>query len=245
MKNIMKIALLIEVGLIASISIATIFEGVLFSVFYNLLYGLIFSMIVPIYFIVVNNENFKSVGIKRVGLREIIVLIIFVAFSVGGQLIPLFIKGQSLSWNLLLIGFIPLIMTTFFEEFLFRGFIQSRVEKNMGTVAAILISALMFSLYHLGYPGFRTIEDILLLFAVGLMFSVAYKLSNNNLIIVYFVNLPNALITYMLKYNQFPTFTKGSIVYAAITIIFIIGIYIASKKRVDKKEELNDNKSFK
>ena len=47
-------------------------------------------------------------------------------------------------------------------------------------------------------------EDILLLFAVGIGFAAAYKLSGNNLIVAYFVNLPNAFVTYMLKFKQFP-----------------------------------------
>ena len=68
-------------------------------------------------------------------------------------------------------GILPLIMTTFFEEFLFRGFVQSRVEKLFGCFPAIFVSGMMFSLYHIGYPGFRTWEDLLLLFAVGIGFA--------------------------------------------------------------------------
>lgn len=98
-------------------------------------------------------------------------------------------------------------MTTFFEEFLFRGFMQSWFEKLFGSIWAILLSALMFSIYHLGYPGFRQIDDILLLFVVGIGFAVAFKISGNNLFISYFVNLPNAFIRYILKPEQFPTFT--------------------------------------
>lgn len=74
-------------------------------------------------------------------------------------------------------GVMPLIMTTFFEEFLFRGFFQSKFEKEFGALPAIFVSGLMFSLYHLGYPGFCSFGDILLLFAVGIGFATAYKLS--------------------------------------------------------------------
>ena len=31
-------------------------------------------------------------------------------------------------------GIIPLIMTTFFEEFLFRGFFQNKFEKDFGVL---------------------------------------------------------------------------------------------------------------
>ena len=147
---------------------------------------------------------------------------IFVAFSVGGQLIPKIVMGEQIPWYLLPIGIAPLIMTTFFEEFLFRGFMQNRVEQQFGWLPAILVSGLMFSLYHLGYPGFRTFEDIFLLFGVGLGFAIAYKLSNNNLIVSYFVNLPNAFVTYMLKHNQFPIMKLSSTIAAIITLILIV-----------------------
>lgn len=151
-----------------------------------------------------------------------VVLFCFAAFSVGGQLIPKIVTGEEIPWYLLPTGIAPLIMTTFFEEFLFRGFVQSKVEQQFGGLPAILVSRLMFSLYHLGYPGFRTLGDILLLLGVGLGFAIAYKLSGNNLIVSYFVNLPNAFVTYMLKYNQFPVMKFSSTIAAIITLILII-----------------------
>ncbi len=151
-----------------------------------------------------------------------VVLFCFAAFSVGGQLIPKIVTGEEIPWYLLPTGIAPLIMTTFFEEFLFRGFVQSKVEQQFGGLPAILVSGLMFSLYHLGYPGFRTLGNILLLLGVGLGFAIAYKLSGNNLIVSYFVNLPNAFVTYMLKYNQFTVMKFSSTIAAIITLILII-----------------------
>ena len=92
--------------------------------------------------------------------------------------------------------------------------------------AAILISGLMFSLYHIGYPGFRTFGNILLLFAVGIGFAVAYKLSGNNLIVAYFVNLPNTFVTYILKFEQFPIMKTSSIIAGIITLRIIIVVFI-------------------
>lgn len=132
-------------------------------------------------------------------------------------------------------GIVPLIITTFFEEFLFRGFFQNKFEKEFGTIIAILVSGLMFSLYHIGYPRFRTIEDILLLFAVGIWFATAYKLSGNNLIVAYFVNLPNAFVTYMLKYEQFPKMTMSSTISSIITLCIIVVVFIMPM-RTNKKE---------
>ena len=172
-----------------------------------------------------------TVGIKKLGVRQFIVIIAFVVFSIGGQLIPMIIEGEQIPWNLLPIGIVPLIMTTFFEEFLFRGFIQGRIEQYFGWLPALIISGMMFSLYHLGYPGFRTLGDILLLFAVGIGFAIAYKLSNNNLLVSYFVNLPNAFVTYMLKHKQFPTMGLSSTIAAAITLMLILITFYSTKRK--------------
>lgn len=177
-------------------------------------------------------------GIKKLGKRQFIVLIAFVVFSIGGQLIPMIIEDQQIPWHLLPIGIAPLIMTTFFEEFLFRGFIQGRIEQQFGWLPAIIISGLMFSLYHLGYPGFRTFEDLLILFAVGIGFAVAYKLSDNNLFVSYFVNLPNAFVTYILKHKQFPTMALSSTIAAVITLALILIAFYGLQKIKSAKLEL-------
>jgi len=202
--------------------------------FYNLLYGIVLSILVPLLFVQNNQERVDSVGVKKVGLRQILVILIFVLGSVSGQLIPMVAKHETIRWDLLPFCIVPLIMTTFFEEFLFRGFIQTRVEKSYGWVAALLVSGLAFSLYHLGYPGFRRIEDLITLFLVGFGFACSYKLSGNNLYVSYFVNLPNAFVKYILTSEQFPNFYVSTSYYSAVTILItavIVGIvYKRSKK---------------
>ena len=213
---------------------------ILYFIFYNLLYGLVFSLLIPLYCLYkengvsVSDSVLAEVGFKKPGIRQWVVLAAFVVFSVGGQLIPKMAVGEQIPWRLLPMGIIPLIMTTFFEEFLFRGFVQSRIERKFGWVLAILVSGAMFSLYHLGYPGFRTWEDILLLFAVGTGFAAAYKLSGNNLIVSFFVNLPNAFVTYILKYEQFPVMRVSSTIAAAVTLV-LIGLILLAYRNVHRR----------
>lgn len=230
------LCIIVEVLLITCITLANIKPTpILYFIFYNLAYGLLLSFLVPLYCLKKEKETLSSVGIKKLGKRQFIVLIAFVVFSIGGQLIPMIIEDQQIPWHLLPIGIAPLIMTTFFEEFLFRGFIQGRIEQQFGWLPAIIISGLMFSLYHLGYPGFRTFEDLLILFAVGIGFAVAYKLSDNNLFVSYFVNLPNAFVTYILKHKQFPTMALSSTIAAVITLaLILIAFYGLQKNKIGK-----------
>jgi membrane protease YdiL (CAAX protease family) len=216
-----------EIAIILCIAAANIFHSA-YYLFYNGMYGLGLSIIVPLFYIIKKNETFDSLGIKKLHIRQWIVLISFVVFSIGGQLISCAINNIELNIGLLPICFLPLIMTTFFEELLFRGFFQTRLEKEFGTVCAILISGAMFSLYHLGYPGFRSVNDLLLLFGVGTGFAIAYAVSENNLVVAYFVNLPNAFLTYILKAGQFPVLTKTSSIFAMLTIVAIIIFFIGA-----------------
>ena len=222
----------LEIALITCVALANLNPTpVPYFVFYNLGYGIFFSFLVVLYLLRKEKASLASVGIKKPGARQFVVLGAYIFFSVGGQLIPKLFAGEQISWQLLPIGIVPLIMTTFFEEFVFRGFVQGRVEQNFGWFPAIIVSGLMFSLYHLGYPGFRTMGDIFLLFAVGSGFAIAYKLSDNNLFVSYFVNLPNAFITYILKNKQFPSMNFSSTIAAFITVILISVIfYVVHKK---------------
>lgn len=222
----------LEIALITCVALANLNPTpVPYFVFYNLGYGIFFSFLVVLYFLRKEKASLASVGIKRLGARQFIVLGAYIVFSVGGQLIPKLFAGEQIPWQLLPIGIVPLIMTTFFEEFVFCGFVQGRIEQNFGWFPAIIVSGMMFSLYHLGYPGFRTMGDIFLLFAVGSGFAIAYKLSDNNLFVSYFVNLPNAFITYILKNKQFPSMNFSSTIAAFITVILISVIfYVVHKK---------------
>lgn len=219
--------IIIEFMIIICVALANRYPKPLFYFFfYNVLYGIVLSFLFPLFMLCKEKNKLYSMGLKPLHRRQIIVMLIFVGFSVGGQLIPIAASGGVIPWHVLPVGVIPLIMTTFFEEFLFRGFFQSRLEKEFGMLPAILISGLMFSLYHIGYPGFRTFGNLLLLFAVGVGFAAAYKLSGNNLVVAYFVNLPNAFVTYVLKFEQFPVMTMSSIIAGVVTLCMIIAGFI-------------------
>lgn len=228
------IASTLEVLLVLCVGCANLLlKPIYYFCFYNVLYGILLSFLIPLFLLRKEENVFDFLGIKTLGKKQIFILVVFVVFSVGGQIIPKAVNGEIIPWNLLPLGIVPLIMTTFFEEFLFRGFFQNKFEKEFGSITAILASGLMFSLYH--YPRFHTFEDILLLFAVGIGFATAYKLSGNNLIVAYFVNLPNAFVTYMLKFEQFPKMTMSSTIASIVTLCIIVVVFIVPV-RANSKE---------
>lgn len=234
-----------EILLIVFVAIANFKPApVLYFVFYNLGYGVLSSCLLVLYLLRKEKASLASLGIKKPGARQFVLLGVYIFFSVGGQLIPKLFAGEQIPWQLLPMGIVPLIMTTFFEEFVFRGFVQGRVERTFGLIPAIIISGLMFSLYHLGYPGFRKLEDILLLFAVGLGFAIVYKLADNNLFVSYFANLPNAFVTYMLKNKQFPVMNEASTIAAVITILLLVLVFLKMKKNLnDRRNSIERNRA--
>ena len=212
--------------IIISISMANLLGGIWHYFFYQVIYCVVISVCVPIFFFRKEDDGDLSLlGIKKLRPVDFIIIIGFVTFSIGGQLMN--VKLANINFKLLPLSIIPLIMTTFSEEFLFRGFLQIRFEKAFGAIPAIILSGLVFSVYHLGYPGFRSIGLITLLFFVGIMFALSFKLSNNNVIVSYFVNLPNAYLTYLLKTQKFPqfNFTRQSTI-VTIFVIVITGFII-------------------
>lgn len=205
--------------IILSNSISNLLDGIGHYFFYNIFYGFIISVCVPIYFFrKEDNGDLSLLGIKRLRPIDYIIIIGFVVFSVSGQLAN--VKLMDINLGVLPLSIFPLIMTTFSEEFLFRGFLQIRFEKAFGFIPAILLSGLFFDIYHLGYPSFRTFQMMILLFFVGIMFALAFKLSKNNLIVAYFVNLPNAYVIYLLKTENFPKLNFN--VPATVISIFLI-----------------------
>ena len=198
-----------EATIVAFVAVANLFDNSIYNIFYNLFYGIGASVLFPLLILRKENATLETLGIKKLGARQTFVLASFVAFSVGGQIVPKVASGEMLRWNVLPVAILPLVMTTFFEEFLFRGFLQTRLEKQFGAVIAIIVSGLLF--------------------AVGIGFAFSFKLAENNLIVSYFVNLPNAFITYILKFEQFPRMTILSTIFAGITIILIVAILFAMK----------------
>lgn len=100
----------IEIMLIICIALANLNPTpVLYFLFYNLMYGLIFSFFIPLYYLYKEKELPASVGIKKPGIRQFIVLACFVAFSVGGQLIPKIAAGEQIPWHLLPMGIARLL----------------------------------------------------------------------------------------------------------------------------------------
>ncbi len=100
--------------------------------------------------------------------------------------------------NPMLVIFAISITPAIFEEYLFRGYLQTILKENFSTNIAILITSFIFTIIHLNFVSFFGI--FLLSCVIGF-----YKEKTNSLKIPIFIHFLNNFISIML-YNGFTFF---------------------------------------
>ena len=108
------------------------------------------------------------------------------------QLLPSLALGLLLSWDTYrnTIGplgmawtreLVPLVAMALavglFEAIFFRGWLQLRFEEAFGLVPGLVLGAVCYSLYHVGYG--MSGEEMLFLFGLGLSFGAFFRLTKN------------------------------------------------------------------
>lgn len=187
---------------------------VFFTVFFGLnnsnadmaVYSAAISMIVSIamlltlfFFLRLENETLKNIGLEYgektpvlFGLG-VLIAVIGLFFSVIIEIIsgvarvvtPPSLDPISLILTLSLFLFISFIGAAFIEELLFRGYIQSHLQKVTSFPVALVLTSILFGILHLvlflpsryywGLTAFVTS------FLGGLVFGFAYEVTNKNL----------------------------------------------------------------
>ena len=83
------IASTLEVLLVFCVGCANLLlNPIYYFCFYNVLYGILFSFLIPLFLLRKEENVFDFLGIKTLGKKQIFILVVFVVFSVGGQIIP-------------------------------------------------------------------------------------------------------------------------------------------------------------
>ena len=64
------------------------------------------------------------------------------------------------------------------EELMFRGYVLNNLMESFGKWTALIISAMLFALFHLGNPGISTIPFVSI-FLAGILFGINYIYTRN------------------------------------------------------------------
>lgn len=199
-KDLFKFIGIIAIILLLLVGLYTIYGGMFANILYNaVFYGkyntmLISEIIIVLFAIIIisvrklwpqirsKKEHF-IVGIKR-GMPILVISVIMLLVN-GGELI---IDG-----NLNIPNFISLVLVSIAigvaEEFIFRGWLQNEVmdrfgEGKKGALITILISGLLFGLFHLvnalsGQDLFTSFMQVIQTSAIGILFCSVYYASRN------------------------------------------------------------------
>src|SRR5829696_5939135 len=68
-----------------------------------------------------------------------------------------------------------------FESVFFRGFVQGRLEEQLGTGRGVAAAAGLYGAYHVGYG--MGVADLAFLTGLGVVYAVAYALTRSVLVL--------------------------------------------------------------
>ncbi|RYU09442.1 CPBP family intramembrane glutamic endopeptidase [Nocardioides iriomotensis] len=129
----------------------------------------------PVYYTVwVRHRTLADLGVRRDNLRAAVPF----ALGFAGVQFGLTLWGYDLPAP---VDWVPLLAMSLvigvFESVFFRGFIQTRLEEQLGPVVGIAVAAALYGAYHVGFE--MTGTDLLFLTGLGLVYAVAFAIVRN------------------------------------------------------------------
>ena len=162
------------------------------------------------------------------------------------HLLPSLILGLLLGWDTYrnTLGTLNLVWTRetvplvvmaltvgLFEAIFFRGWLQLRFEEAFGVVPGVVLGALCYSLYHVGYGmGWN---ELLFLFGLGLIFAVAFRLTRNVAVLWPFYTPIGGLYTNLTEGLTMPfEATYGFLLTLGLMLAAVVAGILVRRKRM-------------
>jgi uncharacterized protein len=194
---------------------STVAGGMAYFFLYGVLAATVFGLGIPLYWtVVVRRRPIADLGIttRLLGLS----LLLQVAFA-ALQFVPTFGRTQLPPFE----QFLPLVALSlaigFFEAVFWRGWVQLRLEDAFGIIPAILLGALIYAAYHIGYG--MPLSEIGFLFLVGVMYAVIFRLTKNVFILWPLLQPMGQLVTLVRDGLSLP-------VLAALGFLDVLGLMV-------------------
>ncbi|VDN48163.1 conserved membrane protein of unknown function [Petrocella atlantisensis] len=152
---------------------------------------LLLGILVPaLYNTLIMKRPLSVLGIKKeklmlsIGL-SLVFSVIQYFLTLGNLVLPDFNLFFPLACMAVTVGF--------FENIFFRGFAQLRFEESFGVIPGIILSAVIYCFYHIGY-GMAGSEYLMLLI-IGLIYSTIFRLTSNVFILFPLLTPMGAIFT--------------------------------------------------
>lgn len=197
---------------------STVAGGMAYFFLYGVLAATVFGLGIPLYWtVVVRRRPISDLGItaRLLGV-SLILQVIFAAL----QFIPTLAQSQPPPFA----EFLPLVALSlaigFFEAVFWRGWVQLRLEDAFGIIPAILLGALIYAAYHIGYG--MALSEIGFLFLIGVLYAVIFRLTKSLFILWPLLQPMGQLVTLVKDGLSLPVLaTLGFVDVLALMLLFI------------------------
>lgn len=185
------------------------------------------------YTVLVRHRPLADVGLTTYQLLPSLALSLFLGWDTYRNTLG----TSDMTWTQSVVPMITMVLAVgLFEAIFFRGWLQLRFEAAFGLVPGLILGALCYSLYHIGYG--MEVEELLFLFGLGLTFGAFFRLTKSVFVLWPFYTPIGGLYTNLSEGLTLPfEATYGFL----ITIGLMIGIIILAntlRKRETQEEML-------
>lgn len=200
-----------------------VWGGMAYFALYAVVGATLFGIGLPLYWmVVVRRRPLSDLGLTTRWLGiSLILQLIFAAFQYAGTLakaqLPPFEEFLPLMALALAIGF--------FEAVFWRGWILLRLEESFGTLPAILVGSVLYSLYHIGYA--MPASEMVFLFFIGLMFAVVFRLTKSIFILWPVFQPMGQLVTLVKDGLELPLL--ASLGFFEVLIVMLVLVWLAAR----------------
>lgn len=123
-----------------------------------------------------------------------------------------------------------------FEAVFFRGWLQLRIEEAFGVVPGVVLGALFYSLYHVGYG--MNWKEMLFLFGLGLVFATVFRLTKNVVVLWPFYTPIGGLYSNLTEGLSMPfEATYGFLLTLGLMFAVIVTGFLVRRKNVKTTAE--------
>ena len=197
--------------------------GMAYFALYGVLAATVFGLGIPLYWtVVMRRRPVSDLGIttRLLGL-SLVLQGVFAAL----QFIPTLSKTQLPP----LAEFLPLVALPlaigFFEAVFWRGWVQLRLEDAFGIIPAILLGALTYAAYHIGYG--MALSEIGFLFLIGVMYAVIFRLTKSIFILWPLLQPMGQLVTLVKDGLSLPVL--AALGFAEVLTLMVLLVWLAQR----------------
>lgn len=185
---------------------------------------------VPVaYTTLVRRRPLSDLGITTQALLPSLALGVFLGWDTWRNTITMLPGGWA---DASVVPLVALALSvSLFEAVFFRGWLQLRFEEAFGVIPGLVVAAVLYALYHVGYGMNAT--EMLFLFTYGLTFGAMFRLTRNVFVLWPFYTPVGSLYNNLKEGLAMPfEATYGfAIVLALVTAIIIGGTVLGRRLR--------------